>query len=362
MSPRTTNENPIRRARLAAVVLLAAACVLPGAPGAAQQREAALRRAQPAATAPADAVRVLHVRPNIYMLSFDEAAGANVTVQIGTHGVLLVDAPQPELAVPAFAKIAELSPAPVRYVVSTSDAREHIAGNEQVATLGQAPGTASRQGPASNPVLLGSAQGMTILAHENVLNRLTRAVGAAAVPRSVLPTSEYYQPTKDFSFNGEPIIVYHMAAAHSDGDSIVLFRSSDVISTGDVFTPDRYPSIDRARGGSVQGVIDALNFILTLTVPEAFQEGGTKVIPGHGRLSEEIDVVEYRDMVVIVTERIRDLIAKGRTLAEVQAARPTLDYDLEYPSSAVTPAMFVEAVYASLVADGSSGARHGEGN
>jgi glyoxylase-like metal-dependent hydrolase (beta-lactamase superfamily II) len=195
-----------------------------------------------------------------------------------------------------------------------------------------------------------------------VLNRLTHATGNAAVPRSVLPTSEYFEPTKDFSFNGEPIIVYHMPSAHSDGDSVVLFRSSDVISTGDVFTPDRYPSIDRARGGSVQGVIDALNRILALTVPEAFQEGGTKVIPGHGRLSEEIDVVEYRDMVVIVTDRIRDLIAKGRTLAQVQAARPTLDYDHEYGSSAVTPSAFVETVYASLASAGPGVGGNGEGH
>jgi glyoxylase-like metal-dependent hydrolase (beta-lactamase superfamily II) len=140
-----------------------------------------------------------------------------------------------------------------------------------------------------------------------------------------------------------------MPNAHSDGDSIVFFRSSDVISTGDVFTPDRYPAIDRARGGSVQGVLASLNTILAMTVPEAFAEGGTKVIPGHGRLCEETDVAEYRDMVYIVTERIRDLIARGHSLAEVQAARPTRDYDLEYPSPAVTPAMFVEAAYASLV-------------
>ncbi len=293
------------------------------------------------------------------MLSFGGLAGggANVTVQIGKDGVLLVDAPLPELAPQAFAEIAKLSAAPVRYVVSTSDAREHIAGNEAIASLGQPPGSESRQRAASNPVLLGSAQGMTILAHENVLNRLTRATGAAAIARAVLPTSEYFEPTKDFSFNGEPIFVHHMPNAHSDGDSLVLFRSSDVISTGDVFTPDRYPSIDRARGGSVQGVIAALNAILAMTVPEAFQEGGTKVIPGHGRLSEEIDVVEYRDMVVIVTDRIRDLIGKGETLAQVQSARPTLDYDLEYPSPAVTPSAFVEAVYSSLTSEDSSAAR-----
>jgi glyoxylase-like metal-dependent hydrolase (beta-lactamase superfamily II) len=340
-------------ARLGRAVALATLTVLAAALAVAQPRGSS-RNASPAV--PDAAVRMLQVRPNIYMLS---AGGANVTVQLGKHGALLVDAPPPEFAQQALAEIAKLSAAPIRYVVSTSDAREHIAGNEQVASLGQAAG-ASRQGPGANPVLLGSAQGMTILAHENVLNRLTQATDGA-VPRSVLPTTEYYEPTKDFSFNGEPIVVYHMPNAHSDGDSVVLFRSSDVISAGDVFTPDRYPNIDRSRGGSVQGVIAALNSILALTVPEAFAEGGTKVIPGHGRLSEEIDVVEYRDMVVIVADRIADMIAKDRTLAQVQAARPTLDYDAEYRNPAVTPSAFVAAVYASLEAGDPSGG-NGERN
>jgi cyclase len=333
---------------------LAMLAVLAGASAIAQPRRA--ERSAPAA-GPEAAVQLLQVRPNLYMLS---AGGANVTVQLGRNGVLLVDAPAPEVGQRALDELAKLSTAPIRYVVSTSDAREHIAGNEHVAARREAAG-ASLQGPGSNPVLLGSAQGMTILAHENVLNRLTRAT-ATAVPRSVLPTSEYFEPTKDFSFNGEAIIVHHMANAHSDGDSVVLFRSSDVISTGDVFTPDRYPNIDRARGGSVQGLIAALNSILAMTVPEAFAEGGTKVIPGHGRLSEEIDVVEYRDMVVIVADRIADLIAKGRTLEEVQAARPTLDYDFEYRNSAVTPSMFVVAVYSSLANANPNGGSNGERN
>ena len=325
----------------AAALLVTATCVTTAE---AQARRGAVR----SPTVPVDDVRTLQVRPNIYMVS---GSGANVTVQVGKHGVLLVDAPSRSKVSEAVAEIATLTPSPIRYVISTSATREHIEGNDAITTLTQtAVAGPSRPNTAPSVVLLGSAQGMTILAHENVLNRLTRAIDTDdAVPRGVLPTSTYFEPTKDFSFNGEPIVVHHMPNAHSDGDSIVFFRSSDVISTGDVFTPDRYPAIDRARGGSVQGVLAALNTILAMTVPEAFAEGGTKVIPGHGRLSEETDVAEYRDMVFIVTERIRDLIARGHSLAEVQAARPTLDYDLEYPSSAVTPAMFVEAVYASLV-------------
>ena len=336
-----TGAGASRISLLAAAVIGTATC---GTAAEAQAR----RTAERSPTAPVEDVRALQVRSNIYMVT---GGGANVTVQIGKHGVLLVDAPLPSRVSEAATAIAGLTPAPVRYVINTSATPEHIAGNDVIAAIGR-PAVAgpSRTNAVPSVVLLGSAQGMTILAHENVLNRLARAIDTDdAVTRGMLPTSTYFEPTKDFSFNGEPIVVHHMPNAHSDGDSIVFFRSSDVISTGDVFTPDRYPAIDRARGGSVQGVLAALNAILAMTVPEAFAEGGTKVIPGHGRLCEETDVAEYRDMVYIVTERIRDLIAKGHSLAEVQAARPTLDYDLEYPSSAVTPAMFVETVYASLV-------------
>jgi glyoxylase-like metal-dependent hydrolase (beta-lactamase superfamily II) len=335
-----TGAGASRLSLLAAAVIATVTCAI----GEAQAR----RSAERSPTAPVDDVRALQVRPNIYMLT---GGGANVTVQIGSQGVLVVDAPLPSRVSAAAAVIAGLTPAPIRYVINTSATREHIAGNDAIAVLGRtAAAGPPRTNTAPSVVLLGSAQGMTILAHENVLNRLTRAIDTDdAVTRGLLPTSTYYEPTKDFSFNGEPIVVHHMPNAHSDGDSIVFFRSSDVISTGDVFTPDRYPAIDRTRGGSVQGVLAALNTILVMTVPEAFAEGGTKVIPGHGRLCEEIDVAEYRDMVYIVTDRIRDSIAKGHSLAEVQAARPTRDYDREYPSPAVTPAMFVESVYESLV-------------
>ncbi|MCZ0953863.1 MAG: hypothetical protein OXJ56_14940, partial [Rhodospirillaceae bacterium] len=131
---------------------------------------------------------------------------------------------------------------------------------------------------------------------------------------------------------------------------LVFFRRSDVVSTGGIFTPESYPVIDLARGGSVQGVIDALNRIIRIAVPEDKQEGGTKVIPGHGRLCEEADVVEYRDMVTIIRDRVQALINDGMSLEEIQAARPSLDYDTEYGSDtgAWTTEMFVEAVYRSL--------------
>jgi len=146
-------------------------------------------------------------------------------------------------------------------------------------------------------------------------------------------------------------VIYHAPRAHTDGDSLVHFRTSDVIAVGDVFSPDRYPVIDLATGGSVQGLIAALNHILEITVPAKFQEGGTYVIPGHGRLCDEADVVEYRDMVTIIRDRVQDLIGKGLTWEQVKAARPSRDYDSEYDGEGgSSPDAFVEAIFRSLKA------------
>jgi hypothetical protein len=131
---------------------------------------------------------------------------------------------------------------------------------------------------------------------------------------------------------------------------MVYFRRSDVISSGDIYVTDRYPTIDLASGGSLQGVIDGLNRLLDLAIPEHHEEGGTLIIPGRGRISDEFDVLEYRDMVTIIRDRIRDMIQKGMTLDQVKAARPTRDYDPQYgaASGPWTTDMFVEAAYRSL--------------
>jgi glyoxylase-like metal-dependent hydrolase (beta-lactamase superfamily II) len=192
---------------------------------------------------------------------------------------------------------------------------------------------------------------LKIMANENVLRRLTAQPNP---PEFGLPIDEYFTPQRDFHFNGEAVILYHERNAHTDGDSVVLFRGSDVVATGDVFTPGAYPFIDVANGGSVQGEIDALGHILQLTVPAKTQEGGTYVIPGHGRICDEADVVEFRDMIVIVRDRVRDMMKKGMTLAQIQAAKPTRDYDTEYikPNSFVTADQFVEAIYRSMPPQG----------
>jgi len=277
----------------------------------------------------------IHVEPvqrNIYMLS---GAGGNITVQVGSEGVLMVDTEYAPLAPKIMAEIHKLSPGPLRYIINTHVHPDHVGGNDAIAKL-----------IPQDPLLP-----LKIIAHSNVLNRLTAPVpGQPPAPRDGLPLDEFATSRKNMHFNGEAIVIYHEPKAHTDGDSIVLFRGSDVIGAGDIFTPGSYPFIDIERGGSVQGEIAGLNHILELAIPAKTQEGGTYVIPGHGRICDDADVVEFRDMVVIVRDRIRDMIGKGMTLDRIKAAKPTMDYDTEYVSadSFVTADQFVESVYKSL--------------
>jgi len=279
------------------------------------------------------AIEVLPVQKNVYMLA---GAGGNITVQIGSEGVLLVDTALAASAVPVMAAIRQLSKGPIRLIINTHVHPDHVGGNAAFAA------------PPPDPL-----QPLDIIAHENVLGRLAKPVTGKETPPLIpgLPRSEYFTPTKDLHFNGEAIVLYHESNAHTDGDSVVLFRGSDVVSAGDIFTPGSYPFIDLDSGGSVQGEIAALNHILELTVPAHTQEGGTYVIPGHGRISDEADVVEYRDMVVIVRDRVQDLIDKRMTQEQIKASRPTRDYDGEYvtPGGFVSADRFVESIYNSLL-------------
>jgi len=276
-------------------------------------------------------IQILPVQGNVYMLA---SPAGNITVQAGNDGVLVVDTGIEQSAPKVIDAIRKISDKPILWVIDTDVDPEHVGGNAALPRLANTAGQRAR-----------------IIAHENVLNRMTTPPAAQSRAAEALwPNDEYGTPSKDISFNAEAVVIYHAPAAHTDGDSIVFFRRSDVLSVGDLFTPDRYPVIDLQKGGTVQGLIDALNRILRLTVPLKYQEGGTYVIPGRGRLCDEAEIVEYRDMVTIVRDRVQDLIKKGMTLDQVKAARPTRDYDAEYgeaPGSR-TIEMFVEAVYKSL--------------
>ena len=280
-------------------------------------------------------LNLLHVQGNVHMLH--AGAAGNVAVQIGQDGVVLVNALRAGLAARIAEQVKTLTPAPIRYIINTSADLHNTAGNAELAALGMFGATNAAAYP-----------GATLVAHENVLLRLTALTRQRndPFPDAAVPQDVYILPFKDIYFNAEPIFVMHEPNAHSDGDSIVLFRKSDTIAVGDLFTPGEYPVIDVERGGSVQGLLRALNHVLDLAVPARLQDGGTRIIPGRGRLCNEADVVEYRNMVAIVRDRVRDMIAKGMSLDAVQSARPTLDYDTEYgPGNA-----FVESVYRSLAA------------
>jgi glyoxylase-like metal-dependent hydrolase (beta-lactamase superfamily II) len=160
--------------------------------------------------------------------------------------------------------------------------------------------------------------------------------------------STFFTPRKDFYANGEPVEVLFQPNAHTDGDVLVFFRGSDVVSAGDIFRTDSYPVIDAAKGGTIQGELDALNTILEIAIPERNQMGGTRVIPGHGRISNETDLVDYRDMLTIIRDRVRGMVGEEMTLEQVKAARPTLEYDGLYSSSEMSGGRLVEVIYAEL--------------
>ena len=274
-------------------------------------------------------------------------ADVNITVQVGPQGIVFVDSPDEETIPAMMELIRDISPLPVLYVFNTHLDEGHISGNAMLSSMGDRAGANVFGGGAPVTAISGSGGGVTMMAHENVLNRFyltDHDIGRLDL------TSTYFMDSKDVQLNGEAVVIYHMPNAHTDGDSIVHFRRSDVISAGDIFTPGRYPEIDIERGGSVQGVIEALNTMLAMIVPGPEAEGGTYVVPGHGRISDEIDVVEYRNMVYIVMQRVEALIEDGLGLREIVAARPTLDYDTEYGGyrGGPTSEEFITAIYTSL--------------
>jgi cyclase len=286
------------------------------------------------------AIEILPVRGNVYMLA---AGGRNITVSAGPEGVLMVDAGPASLSAEIAAALKKLSRKPIRYIVDTNADDDHTGGNAAFAKMGRAIG-AGGAGSALFAELAAAEPRAEVIGHVNVLNRMRKA------PADGWPTITFFNDGKELFFNDEALQILHQPAAHSDGDSIVFFRRSDVLSAGDLIDTTGYPVIDLTRGGSVQGLIAGLNRILELTIPAAQQEGGTMVIPGHGRLCDEADVVEYRDMITIIRDRVEDMIGKGMSLEQVKFARPTRDYDGRYGavSGRWTTDMFVEAVYRSL--------------
>jgi cyclase len=298
-------------------------------------------------------IEVLPVQGNIYMLA---GAGGNVTLQLGENGVLVVDTGLPPMSDQVIAEIRKLSRKPLRYVVNTDVKEDHTGGNEAFSKEG---GTSTVVNIVNTPGASAS-QSVAILGNEAILDRMSASIdgkpnGKTVRPSLAWPTDTFFDEPKELYFNGESIQILHQPAAITDGDSLVYFRRSDVVSTGDIFMTTGYPKIDLQNGGGIQGVLDGLNHILDLTIPAHHEEGGTMVIPGHGRICDEADVMEYRDMVTIIRDRIRAMVKKGKTLGEVIASRPTMDYDGLYDVTRQSADAFVETVYKSLATDAKAG-------
>lgn len=283
-------------------------------------------------------IQALKVRDNIYMLV---GSGGNITVQTGAEGVLVIDTQYAELSDKILAKIGELSDKPLRYIINTHHHGDHVGGNENIKNAGF-----TLSGGNVGAALSTAGQGATILAHENVLLNLASDEN---VSTELWPTLTYFSDKKDIFFNGEGVRIIHQPNAHTNGDSIIFFRKSDVITTGDAYITSFYPFIDMSSGGTLEGFIDASNAIIDLIIPEYGQDGGTLVIPGHGRLSDIGDVINWREMLTIVRDRIRDMKDRGMSLEEVLAAKPTRDYDPRWAGQGIfSTENFVTAAYMTL--------------
>jgi cyclase len=328
-------SDQCRRARIAATVAVCSTLALP------LRSPQLLSAAAPqAAAAPSNGLEILEVRPSFFVIA---GAGANVGVQMGDDGVVVVDAGSAASAPAVLAAIRRISPKPIRYVIDTGPDADHVGGNEALAKAGEKLFGGANFGAAPNP----EDAVAPILSAEGVLRHMAKS------PPSAVPTEVFHYSRKYMYLNGEAIEALHQPAAHTDSDVLVFFRRSDVVVAGDVLDTRQFPVIDVERGGSIQGEIAALNRLVDLAVPSVpvvTREAGTVVVPGHGRLCDQYDVVEYRDMVTIIRDRVRDLIKAGRSLVEVKAAQPAKGYMGRYGNQggAWTTDHFVEAIYRSL--------------
>lgn len=292
-------------------------------------------------------VEILQVRDDIYMIV---GQGGNITMQVGNDGILLVDTQFAYMSEAIVAAIREISDAPIRYIINTHHHGDHIGGNANLRLVGDT--IIGGNMPGAVPYAEGG--GAQVIAHENVLLRLSLASGDQAVDPGIWPTNTFFNEEKDLYFNGEGIRIIHKPNAHTDGDVVVFFRRSDLIAAGDFYRTTSWPRIDAAAGGSYQGTIEALNDLVDMMIPEYGQDGGTLVIPGHGRLSGIGDVLDFREMVIVIGDRLKHMIAEGMSLEQIIAARPAMDYEPVYgnPDDPSVTDQFVEAAYMSLIQEG----------
>jgi len=325
---------PSTRVRTALPWLIALVLVLEGG----QRAHSLLAQQQPASTA---ALETIQIRPNVFVIF---GAGSNVAVHVGEDGVILVDSGATAVADNLLAAVRAITKQPIRMIINTSADADHVGGNDKVGSAGI----------AINPDSFSDEEHATVLAHENVLQRMSTPKGnETPFPVDMWPNETFTSKLRSMYINDDAIQVIRQLGAHTDGDTMVHFRRADVIVTGDVIDLRQFPVIDPARGGSIQGELDALNHLLDLTVPAmplVLKPGRTLLVPGHGRVSDYGELVEYRDMVTVIKDIIQDMITRGMTLEQVEAANPTQGYRRRYgaDSGPWTTDMFVEAIYNGL--------------
>ena len=302
----------------------------------------------PALSGPAPGeVEVAHVRGDIHLIT---GAGGNITVQAGEEGVLLVDTGTAAMSEKVWAAVQSISKKPLRYIINTTEQAEHTGGNVAIAPRGEIVPLRGRNYTAG-PMGTIQYNKASVVAYLTVLHRMSAPTGETPpTPTMAWPDNTYSTPSKRFYFNHEAVVVNHQPG-NTDGNSFVMFRNSDVISTGDLLDLSGYPLIDVKAGGSIQSMVQALNRLIEATVPEAHAAGGTLVVPGHGRISDHAEVAYYRDMLTVIRDRIQDGIRRKLTLEQIKASGPTREYDPRYGrSTGWTTDMFVEAAYRSLTA------------
>jgi glyoxylase-like metal-dependent hydrolase (beta-lactamase superfamily II) len=284
---------------------------------------------------------VLHVQGQVHLIA---GAGGNIAVQTGDSGVLLVDTGYEQMSGKVIAAIRKLSDKTIRTIINTTLMDSHTGANAVLVM----EGSLNQAGPG----LGGRPNEADLIGHSKLLALMTE-IGREKIVPERWPPSVFSGKQKDLYSNDEPVVILHVPDAVTAGDSMVWFRKSDVIVAGEIFNQASFPYIDEAHGGTINGIIEGLNVVLEIMVPKHNQEGGTMVVPGYGRIGDEHDVLEYRDMLTIIRDRVQAGIRKGLTVQQVKAQKPSATYEYETRFNrdpAWTAEMFVEAIYRNLSA------------
>lgn len=354
------NEPRARTAQPALAMMAASLLALANAAVFAAEPDEAAASARDLYALPASDGHIVpwHGQGSVWLMA-GEPRGSNVAVQVGDQGILVVDTGVRDMAKTLAEQIAQMSqgrgdePKIIRYVINTDGLPDHIGGNEVIRAAGST--VVAGNFAFDNP---GLASGATVIASQNLLARLVQesASGSADAAQALWPTDTEDFDTYNMHFNGEAVQLFHPHNATTDGNLMVMFRRSDVLVTGDVVDMTSWPIIDVARGGTIDGELVALNHIIDMSVPEDKEEGGTLIIPGHGRLADQSDVVYYKNDVTTVRNRVQYYKNQGKTLQQVLDIKPSWDFDERFghDSGPWTTRQFIEAIYKTLPAHGPS--------